>query len=93
MLLKNLQTNLLNEGVSKDKIYFVGNLMIDSLRFGLKKISSIKNNINHDFGLVTLHRPSNVDNIKVFKDILSALDEISRELVLYFLFTPEPKKL
>ena len=54
---KSAETNLLNEGVSKNKIYFVGNLMIDSLHFGLKKISSIENNINHDFGLVTLHRP------------------------------------
>ena len=90
---KSAETNLLNEGVSKNKIYFVGNLMIDSLHFGLKKISSIKNNINHDFGLVTLHRPSNVDNIKVFRDILSALDEISRELVLYFSVHPRTQKI
>ena len=35
---KSAETNLLNEGVSKNKIYFVGNLMIDSLHFGLKKL-------------------------------------------------------
>ncbi len=80
--------NLLSEGHNKDKIFFVGNLMIDSLHYGLNKIKQKKLYTNKKYGLVTLHRPSNVDNIDNLKEILDALSEISKEIKLFFSIHP-----
>jgi UDP-N-acetylglucosamine 2-epimerase (non-hydrolysing) len=87
---KDAITNLLKEGKNKRKIYHVGNLMIDSLHYGLNKL--IENNKNGDYGLVTLHRPSNVDNIDNLKQILSDLTTISKELKLIFSIHPRTMK-
>ena len=64
--------------------------MIDSLHYGLNKL--IENNKNGDYGLVTLHRPSNVDNIDNLKQILSDLTTISKELKLIFSIHPRTMK-
>ena len=60
------RTNLLREGVNSDPIHLIGNLMIDSLRFALPNArhSDIytRLGIQGAFGLVTLHRPSGVDD-------------------------------
>jgi UDP-N-acetylglucosamine 2-epimerase (non-hydrolysing) len=68
--------NLLNEGIHVDKIFFVGNVMIDTLVWQDKKI--IDSNILEKLSLspgsyevLTLHRPSNVDDMDKLKDILS----------------------
>jgi len=68
LLTPSLDANqhLLNEGISKDKIFFVGNIMIDSLvQFREKaKASTILSELNvnkEEYALITLHRPSNVD--------------------------------
>jgi len=76
--------NLRREGVASEKIFFVGNVMIDSL-LRLKE-SALKLNIRPAgrYGFVTLHRPSNVDKKETLAGILSALDEINRELPLIF---------
>ena len=87
----NAMENLHNEGISNDKIYFVGNLMIDSLYFALNKIKERKKFDNNHYGLVTLHRPSNVDNIDSLIEILDALSIISQELILYFSVHPRTK--
>lgn len=87
---KDAITNLLKEGKNKRKIFHVGNLMIDSLHYGLNKL--IENNKNGDYGLVTLHRPSNVDNIDNLKQILSDLTTISKELKLIFSIHPRTMK-
>lgn len=82
-------TNLLREGISKEKIHFVGNTMVDTLlkhchyarglraweRFGLRPRS---------YGLLTLHRSSNVDDPRTLREILSAVCEISSQLPLLF---------
>ena len=79
--------NLNREG-KIENIYFVGNLMIDSLHFGLRKIENKKLFSKKKYGLVTLHRPSNVDNIQNLKQILEALEIISKELLLFFSIHP-----
>jgi len=84
--------NLIKEGHSKDKIFFVGNLMIDSLHYGLKKIKSRKQFSKNNYGLVTLHRPSNVDDIKKLNDILDGLTHISNEIKLFFSVHPRTKE-
>jgi len=80
--------NLLREGVPAEKIFFVGNVMIDTL-LGLKEASRQSDigrrlGLNGEFGFVTLHRPSNVDLKETFEEILSALDALQRELPLVF---------
>jgi len=81
--------NLLKEGIPADRIHFVGNVMIDSLKRQLEAAgrSGIMEQIGlqpGSFGLITLHRPSNVDDPSVFGDILSALHDVSKKLPLLF---------
>ncbi|HRS02546.1 MAG TPA: UDP-N-acetylglucosamine 2-epimerase (non-hydrolyzing) [Bacteroidota bacterium] len=78
---KSAYTNLINEGVDPDNIFFVGNTMIDSLIFAKNKVDNSKflenNNLKKDeYVVVTLHRPSNVDNresLAMFYDIFEYL--------------------
>jgi UDP-N-acetylglucosamine 2-epimerase (non-hydrolysing) len=84
--------NLNSEG-KIDNVYFIGNLMIDSLHFGLKKIKNRKTFFEKNYGLVTLHRPSNVDNVQKLKQILEALEIISEELPLFFSIHPRTQNI
>ncbi|MCK5050526.1 MAG: UDP-N-acetylglucosamine 2-epimerase (non-hydrolyzing) [Candidatus Cloacimonetes bacterium] len=90
--------NLLAEGVPKEKIFFVGNIMIDSLMQyqDRAKRSDILNRINidptQDYALITLHRPSNVDNKNGLLTILNAFEEISRSINLIFPIHPRTTK-
>lgn len=88
--------NLLAEGVSKDKIFFVGNIMIDSLMQykNRAKKSDILDRINvkEDYALITLHRPSNVDNKKGLLTILNAFEKISKSINLIFPIHPRTTK-
>jgi len=80
--------NLRREGVPRGKIFFVGNVMIDTL-LQLKDASSQSDvrtrlRLDGEFGYVTLHRPSNVDSQETLAEILSALDVIQKKLPLVF---------
>ncbi|MBZ5495984.1 MAG: UDP-N-acetylglucosamine 2-epimerase (non-hydrolyzing) [Acidobacteriia bacterium] len=85
--------NLLNEGIAEDRIHLVGNVMIDSLQrqlaaAGRSGILSRLGLAPERYGLVTLHRPSNVDKLEVFPGILSSLAAISRNLPVVFPIHP-----
>jgi len=89
--------HLINEGISKDKIYFVGNIMIDSLiQFREKAESStILEELNMNSGeycLITLHRPSNVDTKEGLEIVLNALKEISKKIKIVFPIHPRTQK-
>lgn len=86
------EDNLIKEGHNKNNIFFVGNLMIDSLHYGLHKIKSKEKFFDEEYGLITLHRPSNVDDIKKLKDILDGLLHVSNEIKLFFSIHPRTKK-
>jgi UDP-N-acetylglucosamine 2-epimerase (non-hydrolysing) len=80
--------NLRREGVPAEKIFFVGNVMIDTL-LRLKEASlqsDVRQRLGLDgeFGFVTLHRPSNVDSKETLTEILSALDVVQKKLTLVF---------
>tara|TARA_Y100000590_G_scaffold268535_1_gene301602 strand:+ start:2775 stop:3848 length:1074 start_codon:yes stop_codon:yes gene_type:complete len=90
---KSAEKNLLKEGHDNKKIFFIGNLMIDSLYYGLKKIEHKKKYKEYPYGVVTLHRPSNVDNPIVLKEILNALSKISDEIPLFFSIHPRTKEV
>lgn len=81
--------NLINEGVHQDKITLVGNIMIDSLemlRPVIEKLDVAKkfNLEKGAYGLVTLHRPSNVDHPDTLKNLCQALQSVSQKIPLIF---------
>jgi UDP-N-acetylglucosamine 2-epimerase (non-hydrolysing) len=88
--------NLRQEGIPAERIKFVGNVMIDSLLDHLKLAE--RSNVRHDLGVegkeyavVTLHRPSNVDDEGTFSGILDALIEISQKLPIVFPVHPRTR--
>jgi len=80
--------NLKREGISKDKIFFVGNVMIDTLLTHLDKAgrSKIKKKlkIQKPYSVLTLHRPSNVDRHSDFANIVAALEKIQEKIKIVF---------
>jgi UDP-N-acetylglucosamine 2-epimerase (non-hydrolysing) len=86
--------NLKREGKNKKQVFFVGNVMIDTLFYGLKKLKEAKRKVQSEkpYAVVTLHRPSNVDDRDKLKDILFALKEISKDMNIYFPIHPRTEK-
>jgi len=85
--------NLLHEGILPAKIYRVGNVMIDSLVDMLPKAIMWKlGSLPERYALITLHRPSNVDDLKVLKSILEALLEINTQLNVLFPVHPRTRQ-
>lgn len=89
--------NLLREGVPKSRIRLVGNLMIDTLRQNLaraqseSKIAAELRLEEGKYGVVTLHRPANVDHPDHLDGILKALSVIAKEFPLYFPVHPRTR--
>lgn len=88
--------NLIKEGVDEEKIRFVGNIMIDTL-FNMRKRSD-ESTILGDlgitkkgYGLVTLHRPSNVDQKDTFLNFVDVLEKASQELPVVWPVHPRSK--
>lgn len=93
---KTARENLLREGIADNKIHFVGNVMIDTLKANLAKavptdqiLADVPNkdiflNSDDGYGVLTLHRPSNVDNPEILERLLATLSEISKTLPLVF---------
>ncbi len=89
--------NLMREGIPAEKIRLVGNIMIDSLEMMRKKIET--QNTYEAFGLepgsygvVTLHRPSNVDDPALLENICDVLAEIAGNVPLVFPIHPRTRK-
>ncbi len=88
--------NLLKEGIAPEKIKFVGNVMIDSLFENLKlaETSLIRESLkltNKNYAVLTLHRPSNVDEKETFENLLNAFEEISSVLPVVFPVHPRTR--
>jgi UDP-N-acetylglucosamine 2-epimerase (non-hydrolysing) len=89
--------NLLNEGITPKKIYFVGNVMIDTLLANKAKAdqSSVLERLTlnpQGYASLTLHRPSNVDVQETFLRIVDALEELQSHLPIIFPVHPRTKK-
>jgi UDP-N-acetylglucosamine 2-epimerase (non-hydrolysing) len=85
--------NLLREGVSPKKIHRVGNVMIDSLvRLLPVAEEQAANGLPLRYALVTLHRPSNVDNAGTLKNLLEGLLEIDQDLDIVFPVHPRTRQ-
>src|SRR5438270_3221667 len=86
-------SNLKKEGVSDEKIYCVGNVMIDSLVRLLPVAEKLsKNGYPERYALVTLHRPSNVDDSGNLKSILESLQEVHKDLDVIFPVHPRTRQ-
>ncbi len=90
--------NLAVEGISDDKVFFVGNVMIDTLM--KHRAMAAKSAFGEQLGLtcgeyatLTMHRPGNVDNKQVLQGILEALKEISTRVPIVFPIHPRTKKM
>ncbi len=95
---KSGMENLKNEGIPDSKVHFVGHVMIDSLiNFSEKAAeSTIMEELDIEkgnYGLITLHRPSNVDNIEVFSKLIDAFEVIEKDLKLIFPIHPRSRKM
>jgi UDP-N-acetylglucosamine 2-epimerase (non-hydrolysing) len=89
--------NLLREGISADKIHLAGNVMIDTLRkyeplARARKTAEALGLEPRGFAVLTLHRPSNVDDPKTFALILDSLEEILPRLPIVFPVHPRSRR-
>ncbi|MBK6972786.1 MAG: UDP-N-acetylglucosamine 2-epimerase (non-hydrolyzing) [Sterolibacteriaceae bacterium] len=90
--------NLAREGVSMEKIHFVGNVMIDTLLkhkelargMGILEGWGLKPG---EFATMTLHRPSNVDDAATFRGILDALSGVAKVIPIIFPVHPRTRKM
>jgi UDP-N-acetylglucosamine 2-epimerase (non-hydrolysing) len=88
--------NLENEGVPAARCFFVGNVMIDTLLAARAEAmkSAILDTLGiagRPYGLLTLHRPSNVDDVAALAALLDTLDEIAHELPIVFPIHPRTR--
>ena len=88
--------NLRNEGVDSNKVHLVGNVMIDTLLANKGKAE--KSDVLKRLGLskgkyavITLHRPSNVDDMTRFEEIITAFETIEKEIKLVFPIHPRTR--
>jgi len=100
---RTAQDNLVREGVAPDRVCFVGNVMIDSVFFGRADARSARDTLQachidpavfrHPLGLgvVTLHRPSNVDHPETLRALLGVLSEVATSLPLVFVLHPRTR--
>jgi len=94
------ETNLLREGIDAARIHFVGNVMIDTLLANRGRAVPAEETLTaledfdggvDNFGVLTLHRPSNVDEPEVLAGLLSVLQEISATTPLVFPIHPRTR--
>jgi len=89
--------NLLREGIAAAKIHFVGNVMIDTL-WKYKQTARAKRTAEalglapRGYAVLTLHRPSNVDDRATFASLLDALEEISQRIPIVFPAHPRSRR-
>ena len=90
--------NLRREGVPDDRVFFVGNVMIDTL-LASRELSE-RSTVLADLGLadrgyavLTLHRPANVDDPAVFEGLLAAVGRLQREVPVVFPVHPRTRKV
>jgi UDP-N-acetylglucosamine 2-epimerase (non-hydrolysing) len=89
--------NLLREGINREKIFFVGNVMIDTLLDHIQKAAQsdvlARNNIqSREYALVTMHRPATTDNRDILSGMLQAFTELSDEIPILFPIHPRTKR-
>jgi UDP-N-acetylglucosamine 2-epimerase (non-hydrolysing) len=100
---RSAEANLLREGVDPARVCFIGNVMIDSLLAGRERARSAAEVLQSQgadpgllshpagYGVVTLHRPSNVDSADTLRALLGVLGEVATRLPLVFALHPRTR--
>jgi UDP-N-acetylglucosamine 2-epimerase (non-hydrolysing) len=83
--------NLFNEGIDRDKIFLVGDVMIDNLLYYTKETTKQSDDEKHI--LVEIHRPANVDNEHNLREIIIALAQLSESYHVIFPIHPRTRKM
>ncbi len=91
------QKNLLKEGIPEEKIFFVGNVMVDTLLKHLERARAYRFREklglkSRPYGLLTLHRPSNVDNDHTLAEVLGTVSKIGQEIPIVFPCHPRTRQ-
>lgn len=94
---KTEEAILIQEGIPKKNIHIVGNTIVDAVYQNIK-LAETQKNVANDLGLedkkyflLTVHRPSNVDDPKILQQILNAVQKVSSELKLKTVFPCHPR--
>lgn len=90
--------NLKREGINAKKVFFVGNVMIDTLYAHMNDIDKSMIIKNFDitpksYGILTLHRPNNVDSPKAVSEIFVILTKLCRDTKIIFPMHPRTRKM
>lgn len=98
---KDARDNLLREGIAESRIHFAGNVMIDTLRFNLARAVPAAQTLSRNgatadwarngFALLTMHRPSNVDEPATLRSVLGAIREVGRRIPVAFAMHPRTR--
>ena len=95
--------NLLREGIAEERVRFVGNVMIDSLLSNREFAHAPQRTLSeagfdpailngeNSYAVVTLHRPSNVDQLETLRPLLEVLRDVSEKLPLVFALHPRTR--
>ncbi len=97
---RSAHDNLQKEGIQSERVVFVGNVMIDTLMKNVENAISmeqtlaeakVKESFDAGFGLITMHRPSNVDDKVVLTSLINTLAKLSEQLPMIFPAHPRTK--
>lgn len=100
---RTAEENLYREGIDPSRVYFAGNVMIDSVVFGRTKAREARDTLPAfranapllgcpaGYGVVTLHRPSNVDGPDTLCALLTVLGEVATRIPLVFVLHPRTR--
>jgi len=98
---RSARENLLREGIPESRIHFVGNVMIDTLRYSLKDAVPAARTMSQygapgdwaqkAYSVLTLHRPSNVDDPVTLRSLLGAIRDVSSRLPVIFPMHPRTR--
>jgi UDP-N-acetylglucosamine 2-epimerase (non-hydrolysing) len=94
--------NLIKEGIEPSRVYFAGNVMIDSLLSNCKQADSLQTTLQkynckqvinqNDYALLTLHRPSNVDDSETLSRLIQVVGDVSKKLPVIFPVHPRTQQ-
>jgi UDP-N-acetylglucosamine 2-epimerase (non-hydrolysing) len=88
--------NLIKEGIRPEKIFFVGNVMVDTLLKHRARASRLdfksKLGLSNPYAVLTMHRPSNVDSSETLIQILRAVDRLAQDMPIVFPCHPRTRQ-
>lgn len=92
---KDAVRNLVREGISAERVHFVGNVMIDTLHHNLPRAvpaaTTLGGELPGDYGVLTLHRPSNVDDAGILGNLLETIALVGADLPIAFPLHPRTR--